>query len=80
MNPHTAAELPFRIILLDQLFRHFGDVGRQRNHIQSVEFEVVQRPRPWRTFLSLAVVRRNSGLGAARRKTEYVLPTQIRSE
>jgi hypothetical protein len=56
MNPHTAAELPFRIMLLDQLFRHFGDVGRQRNHFQSAEFEVVQRPGPWRTILSAAVV------------------------
>jgi hypothetical protein len=31
-------------------------VLKKDNHIQSVEFELVQRPRPWRTILSMAVV------------------------
>jgi len=30
-------------------------VLKNDNHIQSVEFEVVQRPRPWRAILSAAV-------------------------
>ena len=30
-------------------------VLKKDNHIQSVEFELVQRPRPWRTILSAAV-------------------------
>jgi len=34
MHPHTAAELPLRIMFLDELFRLLGDVGRQRNPIE----------------------------------------------
>jgi hypothetical protein len=34
----------------------FSVVLKKDNQIQSVEFEVVQRPRAWRTFLSVAVV------------------------
>jgi hypothetical protein len=30
-------------------------VLKKDDHIQSVEFEVVQRPRPWRAILSAAV-------------------------
>jgi hypothetical protein len=33
----------------------FSVVLKKDDHIQSVEFEVVQRPRPWRTILSAAV-------------------------
>jgi hypothetical protein len=29
---------------------------KKDDHIKSVEFEVVQRPRPWRTILSVAVI------------------------
>ena len=31
-------------------------VLKKDDHIQSVEFELVQRPRPWRTILSAVVV------------------------
>src|SRR6266550_1616654 len=34
MNPDTAAELPFRIMFLDEVFREVGDIGRQRNPIE----------------------------------------------
>jgi hypothetical protein len=30
-------------------------VLKKDDHIQSVEFELVQRPRPWRTILSAAI-------------------------
>jgi hypothetical protein len=31
-------------------------VLKKDNHLQSVEFELVQRPRPWRTILAAAIV------------------------
>jgi hypothetical protein len=33
----------------------FSVVLKKDDHIQSVEFEVVQRPRPWETILSAGV-------------------------
>jgi hypothetical protein len=53
----------------------FSVVLKKDDHIQSVEFEVVQRPRPWRTFLSVAAV---GGIVAAalqrgRANTSYLL-------
>jgi hypothetical protein len=51
-----------------------SDVLKKDDHIQSVEFEVVQRPRPWRT-LERSRCRGHSGRCAAKRKAKYVLPT-----
>jgi hypothetical protein len=45
-------------------------VLKKDNHIQSVEFEVVQRPRPWRTFSSVAVVGAIVALGGGIEKIE----------
>ena len=40
MNPDTAAELPFRIMFLDELFRNIGDIARQRNPIEMRDYKM----------------------------------------
>ncbi len=57
MNSDTAAELPFWIVLLDQLFRQVSDIGRQRNPIEMRDHKMPARfhdaPRFTRRALSI---------------------------
>jgi hypothetical protein len=54
----------------------FSVVLKKDDHIQSVAFELVQRPRRSGDNIGRGDSRRGSGLWAAKRK-QYVLPTQI---
>jgi hypothetical protein len=54
-------------------------VLKKDNHIQSVEFEIVQRPRPWRTILSVAVVGAILGSALQRAQPNRWPSSQIRT-
>jgi len=52
-------------------------VLKKDDHVQSVEFEVVQRPRPWQTIFGAAIA--GALVGAALRRVNPISSNLVRS-